>query len=206
MRISHARIISHIRRLLISLLLTLLAFSIFTDTASALSLDQEVSFGLTRSEGGQYVPVFDGIGSSRKTDLLQPNELCALDYSRIHGKYLWHHIVYLDEAGIPHDGYVKESNFELLTISDLTRLMSDPEKRNLIDQYIALAETSGLFTETKTANSAKQAYVLNTNTKKFHYPSCHSVKQMKQKNRKDFTGTREEIINMGYVPCKNCNP
>ena len=202
----YTRIIPKVHRLLIPLLLMLLAFSILTDTASGLSFNQEVSFGLTQSEGGQYVPVFDGIDSSRKTDLLQPNELCALDYSRIRGKYLWYHIVYLDEAGIPHDGYVKESNFELLTISDLTRLMSDPKKRNLINQYIALAETSGLFTETKTSNSVKQAYVLNTNTKKFHYPSCHSVKQMKQKNRKDYTGTREEIIDMGYVPCKNCNP
>ncbi len=49
-------------------------------------------------------------------------------------------------------------------------------------------------------------YVLNTNTKKFHYPSCASVKKMKSKNRKDYTGTREEIINKGYDPCKNCNP
>jgi len=49
-------------------------------------------------------------------------------------------------------------------------------------------------------------YVLNTNTYKFHYPSCASVQQMKPKNRWDYTGTRDEIIKMGYVPCKKCNP
>ena len=49
-------------------------------------------------------------------------------------------------------------------------------------------------------------YVLNTNTMKFHYPSCSSVKDIKDKNRWDYTGTREEIIEMGYVPCKKCNP
>ena len=54
--------------------------------------------------------------------------------------------------------------------------------------------------------SAGQNYVLNTNTHKFHYPSCRSVNQMKPSNRWDYFGTRDEIINMGYVPCKNCNP
>ena len=31
-------------------------------------------------------------------------------------------------------------------------------------------------------------------------------RQMKAKNRKDYTGTRDEIIAMGYQPCKRCNP
>lgn len=55
-------------------------------------------------------------------------------------------------------------------------------------------------------SSGGTPYVLNTNTNKFHYPSCSSVKQMKDKNRKDYTGTRKEIIDMGYDPCKKCNP
>lgn len=49
-------------------------------------------------------------------------------------------------------------------------------------------------------------YILNTNTKKFHYTGCRSVKQMKEKNKKYYTGTREECIGMGYDPCGNCNP
>lgn len=55
-------------------------------------------------------------------------------------------------------------------------------------------------------SSGGTPYVLNTNTNKFHNPSCSSVKQMKDKNRKDYTGTRKEIIDMGYDPCKKCNP
>lgn len=51
-----------------------------------------------------------------------------------------------------------------------------------------------------------QQYILNTNTKKFHYPTCSSVNQMKEKNKKEYTGTRDEIINQGFSPCKNCNP
>ena len=49
-------------------------------------------------------------------------------------------------------------------------------------------------------------YVLNTNTKKFHYPSCSSVKAIKNQNRKDYTGSRANVIAMGYDPCKRCNP
>lgn len=49
-------------------------------------------------------------------------------------------------------------------------------------------------------------YVLNTNTMKFHYPDCSSVDQMKEKNKQIYTGNREDVINMGYVPCKRCNP
>jgi len=49
-------------------------------------------------------------------------------------------------------------------------------------------------------------YILNTNTHKFHYPSCSSVKQMKDSNKSYFTGTRDEVIDMGYEPCKRCNP
>ena len=49
-------------------------------------------------------------------------------------------------------------------------------------------------------------YVLNTNTMKFHYPTCSSVDDMKEKNKEIYTGSREDVINMGYVPCKRCNP
>lgn len=49
-------------------------------------------------------------------------------------------------------------------------------------------------------------YVLNTNTKKFHLPSCSSVKDMKDKNKQEVTCSRDEVIDMGYVPCKRCNP
>lgn len=52
------------------------------------------------------------------------------------------------------------------------------------------------------------AYVLNTNSMKFHYPTCDSVKDMKQKNRLDITCAREVLLEQypDAVPCKRCNP
>lgn len=49
-------------------------------------------------------------------------------------------------------------------------------------------------------------YVVNKNTKKFHYPSCSSASDIKKANRWDFHGTRDELINKGYQPCKRCKP
>lgn len=49
-------------------------------------------------------------------------------------------------------------------------------------------------------------YILNTSTKKFHDPTCGSVKQMKESNKQVYTGSRDEVIAQGYDPCKKCNP
>lgn len=58
-----------------------------------------------------------------------------------------------------------------------------------------------------TPETVSQAtYVCNTNTKKFHYPECSSVDEMSEKNKLFVTLMRDEIIAMGYDPCKRCNP
>lgn len=49
-------------------------------------------------------------------------------------------------------------------------------------------------------------YVLNTNTMKFHLPTCSSVKDIKPENREDYHGTRENVITKGYDPCGRCKP
>ena len=49
-------------------------------------------------------------------------------------------------------------------------------------------------------------YVLNTNSKKFHTPGKSCAESISDKNRKDYTGTREDLIADGYDPCKICKP
>ena len=50
------------------------------------------------------------------------------------------------------------------------------------------------------------AYVLNTNTMKFHKPNCKSVQRIAPKNYAETDLSRDEIIAMGYSPCGNCHP
>ena len=74
---------------------------------------------------------------------------------------------------------------------------TEPQTEPLTEEEISAEEDN---------NEAKDLYILNTNTKKFHYPYCDSVNKMSAKNKKEYSGTRDEIIDMGYSPCKRCNP
>ena len=49
-------------------------------------------------------------------------------------------------------------------------------------------------------------YVLNTNSMKFHLPSCGSVNQISPGNYQEYSGGREELIQRGYSPCGSCKP
>lgn len=52
----------------------------------------------------------------------------------------------------------------------------------------------------------KTAYVLNTNTGKFHYPDCSSVKDISEHNKLEVEETREDLISRGFEPCGSCRP
>ena len=66
------------------------------------------------------------------------------------------------------------------------------------DASVGTGKTSG--------NTEKKMYVLNENTKKFHTPECSGVKDIKEGNKKTFTGSREELTKEGYSPCGRCKP
>lgn len=91
---------------------------------------------------------------------------------------------------------------------------------SLIDGYDGAYATSGIYdeignlidkkeTESKADTSdsgAECSYVLNTNSKKIHLPSCPSVSDMSEKNKQETTETIEQLISEGYSKCKRCNP
>ena len=64
------------------------------------------------------------------------------------------------------------------------------------------------YTSGSSGTSARQAqvYVLNSGSHKFHNPSCASVRDIKEKNRREYTGSRDDLIVQGYEPCGRCNP
>ncbi len=49
-------------------------------------------------------------------------------------------------------------------------------------------------------------YVLNTNSMKFHLPTCPGVSDISEHNKSEYTGSRDDLLEMGYSPCKTCNP
>ena len=68
------------------------------------------------------------------------------------------------------------------------------------------SEASGVSTEAPDSQSTRREYVVNIKTKKFHLPDCSSADSIKEMNRSSIIGTREELIGMGYEPCKICKP
>ena len=60
--------------------------------------------------------------------------------------------------------------------------------------------------ETNADGEVIRDYVLNIGRMRFHYPNCSSVGQMSDKNKQEYTGSREDLIDQGYQPCGSCNP
>lgn len=60
--------------------------------------------------------------------------------------------------------------------------------------------------QSETVAEQESHYILNTNTKKFHRSGCGSADKIADKNKAETDKSREELIEEGYEPCKNCNP
>ncbi len=108
---------------------------------------------------------------------------------------------------------VTEPTAELITemiTEDITELTAETAAEQISESVIQrVPETALAPAEEAVIESVKDEgwdYVLNTNTGKFHYSDCRSAKQIKDKNKAYFHGTREEVIGQGYSPCGNCNP
>jgi DNA-entry nuclease len=99
-------------------------------------------------------------------------------------------------------------------VADDAEQCADDAEQGVDDAGLGATE-SGIQSGEKDINSKenepyvpdeKVTYIINTNSGRFHLPECQSVQDMKEKNRKEFFGTREELVDAGYKPCGRCNP
>lgn len=111
---------------------------------------------------------------------------------------------------------------DIVVTSDGTNINIQPSKNESANPYEylpiekdvdsnsqeqSISATNNNFTNrVSSETNVTTTYILNTNTKKFHYPFCGSVHKMKEKNKKAFDGTRDQAIAAGYSPCGNCHP
>lgn len=73
-------------------------------------------------------------------------------------------------------------------------------------KYVSAALLESEAPDLSQAGFGRQKYVLNTSTGKFHRPDCAIIDRMKRENRENYTGTRDELIKLGYEPCQKCKP
>ena len=81
------------------------------------------------------------------------------------------------------------------------------DKKTLLSAYKASNEL--VYAAKPSATAVPQGfgtYVLNTNSGKFHRPTCPSAAKIASYNRQDVTTDRATLIAQGYEPCKVCKP
>lgn len=96
---------------------------------------------------------------------------------------------------------------DIICVSDGTTVTFDTERHINADLFGGVGDNGNQQSpSSRFEGEDEQDYVVNKNSHKFHYPYCDSVDDIKASNRWDYHGTRKELIDMGYVPCKGYNP
>lgn len=86
-----------------------------------------------------------------------------------------------------------KTNSSTIEITETPTIIIEPEA---ITEITETTETTEITEDT----NAELLYVITPSGKKYHYPTCRTVKTIKQYL------TKEEAEQMGYEPCKICNP
>ena len=92
--------------------------------------------------------------------------------------------------------YNIQPGFVLNYATGFARAEGEPEELTLIADEL----------EDPGSRAGQPDYVLNTKSMRFHFPWCSGVETMSQKNRQDYYGDRDTLIQQGYKPCGTCNP
>ena len=101
-----------------------------------------------------------------------------------------HVVIHLDNCVHTHLNILE--NGELVV-----NIIKDP----LIFTYSTLGELDEEY-----FNKDADDFVLNTNSKRFHKPTCSDASSMKPENRQEVRTARELLITQGYKPCGSCDP
>ena len=70
------------------------------------------------------------------------------------------------------------------------------------DNYLA----SATQTSEQTESAGEMTYVLNTGTKKIHYPDCSAAKKVSDTTRQEYKGSVSALVAQGYSRCGICKP
>lgn len=93
----------------------------------------------------------------------------------------------------------------------ITEKLTDPPTENPTEK--PTEEPTETFTEPITDEPTEEEtepkiithdYIINYNTGKFHKPTCYTIDD--SDNIGTYTGSKDELINQGYVACKKCKP
>lgn len=94
---------------------------------------------------------------------------------------------------------------EISTFQEIEPSSPSPLEAETPSPYVSSGGASNTYDISSQQNTSA-TYVLNTSTKKFHLPSCSSVKKISSSNYSTSSESKNTLISQGYSPCKKCNP
>lgn len=134
------------------------------------------------------------------------------NYDGIAESYCFNDKGYLYISTTTPDGYTVNEN-GAWTVNGVVQTQVIPQTQDpLQPQEQTLPTAPEQKTQTSSSGSTSissvpfdgYTIIVNTNTKKYHVPSCRSVKTIKQSNL-GYSDNSAALDALGYVPCKNCH-
>ena len=144
-----------------------------------------------------------------------PFENMVADYIKETGNHVMYRITPIYEgnnlvaSGVQMEGYSVEDNGEGICFNVYCYNVQPGVE---IDYATGISWLSGetppaIDKESETEKAQLEAegtYVLNVSSKRIHMPYCSSVTDMKEENRKDYTGATAPLLEQGYTTCGSC--
>ena len=114
-----------------------------------------------------------------------------------------------NEYGHPHEealNRMKRADCEIFSTAKSGELkcVVDGDQVNVSTEKTV--EQINIEKNTEATIATDDYFVLNTNTKKIHLPSCEHVNDISQNNKQEYSGNVQSLIEDGYSTCKKCHP
>ena len=108
------------------------------------------------------------------------------------------------QPGIDIDYATGDSKVSEKTEDD-SKQADDIQVEGATEKVTETTTESSTETETKLSGEDEvRSYILNTNSKKIHLPTCSSVDDMAEHNKKECESSITELKKQGYDPCGRC--
>ena len=111
------------------------------------------------------------------------------------------------QPGIEIDYETGDSREDLQAIGVLALEAEEIQSEDALTRQIpesAAVESEIEIVEDPISEDQVARFILNTNSKKIHLPSCSSVDDMADRNKQEYTGTISELRERHYQPCQRC--
>ena len=145
-----------------------------------------------------------------------PFENMVADYVKETGNHVLYRVlpIYFENdlvaRGVLMEGYSVEDNGEGICFNVFAY---NVQPGVTIDYKTGLSAESGeeipsVTTQSPSVNVYPDEgdYVLNESSKRIHIPTCSSVANISEANKKEYTGSRSALIGEGYKACGSCLP